>query len=196
MHPCTPEDFSDIILDKSTRYYTIKRLRETKKLRFTGFFQDGRGRPHDVYCNGWVPNKLAHEVKLTKLLLKFPFRMERGPEVDKVYRPDWTMFLPNGQVWHGEFDTGHQRGDQINRRWAVYEPLVRQCEAYRKYGGKLPPMVLVVTQRRELDRLLSRAQPYGAFMYFAFYNEIMEQPFGQVLRTVKGKLGAFPRPGN
>ena len=122
--------------------------------------------------------------------------------MDKVLDPDATMFLPTGQVWHIEFDTGHQRGDQINNRWKVYAPLARQFREVGEYLKnhpeekgkiKMPPGVLVVTQRRELDGLLNRAAPYAAFMHFAFYKEIMEKPFGEVIRTFGGRLVAFPR---
>jgi hypothetical protein len=196
LHPCTPEEFTDILPDKSTRYYAIKRMRETKKLRFVGFFQDGRGRPCDVYCNGWFPNKLAHEVKLTKLLLKYQYRTERGPEVDKLYRPDWTWFLPSGQVWHGEFDTGHQRGDQINNRWRVYESLAKE---YAKKDGRMLPAVLVVTQRRDLAGLLMRAAPYAAFIHFASYDKLLADPFGKLIlpvtfRQESGSVPVFGEP--
>jgi hypothetical protein len=77
---------------------------------------------------------------------------------------------------------------------------VKRCADYgqltpeQRKSERVPPMVLVVTQRGTLDGLLDRAKPYAAFMHFAFYREIIADPFGRVIRTVGGTLGAFAKP--
>jgi len=139
-------------------------------------------------------------VKLTRLLLKYAVRIERGPDVDSVLRPDATLWFPNGEVWHVEHDTGHQRGWKIERRWKVYELLAKQWTEFAELSQteqesrKPPACVLVVTQRKTMDGLIERARPYAAFMHFAFYNELMEAPYGEVIVSVAGRKLALEPP--
>jgi len=78
--------------------------------------------------------------------------------------------------------------------------LIEQCAKYAQLSAEarkrtsIPPMVLIVTQRRTLEGLLERAKSYAAFMHFAFYKEILADPYGRVLRGVGGSIGAFTRP--
>src|SRR5205823_817655 len=84
-----------------------------------------RGRPIDVFCNGYFPNKMAHELGLTDLLVPYFAELptERGPHVDPDLRPDATTWFPGGEVWHWEYDTGRQTFKQITLRWKVYKKL-------------------------------------------------------------------------
>lgn len=174
VHPCEVDDFADIYPDRSTRYYKVKRMRERRSLRFVGYNQTG-GRPRDVYCNGWYPDKLEHELKLTKVMLSilkaYPLRVERGPSVDQRYLADADLFFPGGDTWRIEMDTGSQSYAQLDARWKVY--------------SACPDFVLIVTCRRKLDEMLKRAAPYAGVMHFARYQEILKDPWGEVLVDAK-----------
>ena len=180
LHACTINDYADLIPDRSTRYEKIKRIRQQGKLRFTGYIQEKSGRPQDVLCNGYFPSKLHHEVELTRLLLFYDVHIERGPDVDAALRPDATLWFPNGEKWHFEYDTGKQTLRQVEQRWKVY----LDC----------PDLVAVITRRKNLDGLLSRAGPYGNCMHLAHYADLLADPYGEHLMDVTGRKFAFERP--
>jgi len=151
-------------------------MREKRLIRFVGYLQTA-GRPKDVCCNGWYPNKLEHEVRLTRALLPMlktePLRVERGPFVDDSYRADADVFFPAGDIWRFEFDTGSQNYKQIATRWEVYQ----EC----------PDFVLVLTCRKSLKELKEKAIPYADIMHFAAYAEFLKNPWGNVLQDIKGE---------
>ena len=175
-HPCTVDDFADLIRDRSTRYYKTKRMRERGLLPFVGYYQQPNGRPLDVFCK-WIPNSIPHEIKLTKALLAVtrtePLRVERGPNVDSRYRADADLFFPGGDIWRIEMDTGSQNYYQVENRWKVYE----KCE----------DLVLVITCRRNIDGLMQRAKRYAEFMHFCYWKDIVADPWGDVLFDLAGE---------
>jgi hypothetical protein len=177
-------------------------MREKKLIRFVGYYRTRQGRPQDVFCNGFYPNKIEHEVVLTRILLKYPgIRVERGPDVDPSIRSDATQWYPNGEIWHWELDSGKQSFRQVEQRWKDgYEKL---AEAWKEYGkledagrppATCPAFVLVVSLRKKLDGLLERAAPYRAFLHFAQYKDLMASPYGAVLTDVEGKEFSLPNP--
>lgn len=151
-------------------------MRQRGKFRFVGYNQTG-GRPRDVYCNGWWPNKLEHELKLTKALLAIlmaePLLVRRGPHVDQRYRADAELFFPGGDIWRVEMDTGTQNFSQIEARWKVY----RAC----------PDLVLVVTCRKAIDGLLERTKPYAECLHVARHADVLSDPWGDIMTDARGE---------
>jgi hypothetical protein len=187
VHPCFVDHIDDLIPDKSTRYHKMRQMADKKKLRFVGYYRETGGRPRDVYCNGWYPNKIEHEVKLTTPLLALlrghPLHIERGPNVDQRYRADADVFFPGGDVWRVEMLTGSQGLAQLRERFKVYEG----CTDF----------VLVLACRKSLDATPKRkakgevglpdlGKPYAGSMHFALYDEFVKDPWGDVLVDVKG----------
>lgn len=172
-------------------------MREKGKLRFVGYYVSGTGRPKDVYCNGWYPGKIEHEVLLTKFLLKLgDVRMERGYDVDPKIRCDATLWFPDTSLWHTEFDTGKQTFAQVEKRWLdAYGPIAQLWEEYR--DGPPPPFVLIVTRRlkpkpKQSDGLLERMKPYRKFMYLGRYQELLTGPYRTPLLGAEGQQVWLP----
>lgn len=179
VHPCTIDDFADLIPEKGRRYYKIQQLRQKGRLRFVGYYQNPTGRPQDVFCNSYWPQSLKHEVELTHLLLKYPFHIERGPDVDPGMKPDATVHHPNGDIWHIEYDTGTQSYAQVEKRWEVY----KGCKDF----------VLIVTRRRDITGLMARMKLYDRVMHIARYDELRGDPFGKHIIDVLGGQFSFEK---
>ena len=105
------------------RFDAINRKKRGKKARMVGVVQlHDEGHTTNVYCNGYEPKNLLHDVHVTHVLIPFiraGAEIKRGPRCDPDLRPDATLILDN--EIHIEVDMGTCNRQDILSRMRNFE---------------------------------------------------------------------------
>lgn len=167
----------------------LDKLIKRKLIRCVGTAQlkeDG-GRPENVYFIGMIKaDWLAHELRITRIV-----RAAGWPEMLRLYDvPKFDVVIDNKQSFV------RPDGFFINRcRLLEMDCETEQmCEIERKvaaYVGSNKAVLFVTLSQGRITKLKQWTKPLEGFAFFALYQDLLENPNGQVWSDHKGEKVAL-----
>ena len=137
-----------------------------------------------VYCNGWNPKNLIHEVMLTSVLLPFDQLaiIKRGNCADQKTQADAVMKMA-GHTYYIEMDTGSVHHPQQKRRWKRYRHISNDF------------LLVVTTSETRLLNLIDHAGAVANIALFTTLDQAVGSPFASIWRGCQdGQTVALPTP--
>lgn len=119
----------------------------------------------------------------TDILLSYPEAGSVcGPNVNREFRADGELVLPDGREFFLELDTGETSYRQHRRRQAVYKNL-----------NSTQGVLFVTLGERRLKGIIEHIGPLADVALFALYRDVLANPFGEIWRDAAGARGVLMR---